>query len=362
MTDRLRLGIVGCGEATQLIHLPTLRDLRDRLKVTALCDISRRVLEGVGEEWNIARRHLDYHTLVADPEIDAVLVANPHALHAEVALAAMTAGKAVFIEKPMCLTLAEADALIAEQKRSGVTVQIGYMRRYAPAFIAACDLVKEMPDIRLVRVQNILGRNALINAQIANVIRSTDLAPALGEQLRKLQTERVREAIGAAPPALDNAYMLLLALCSHDLSAMREMLGFPGRVLFATHRGPEGRSIAAAFDYGSFVCQFATEVDNLPRFDAHIEVLSPSRIVRVNFDTPYVRNMPGRLHVTDLDDAGMARSASSLAWRDPFVLEWIAFHENVTQRKQPKTSLQDAREDLVLFKMMVDAMRAAQPS
>src|SRR5260221_3548385 len=130
-SNLVRVGIVGCGEVAQIIHLPTLRELPDRFQVTALCDVSRAVLDGVGDTWGVARRFVDYRDLVASPEVDAVLVANPHVLHAEVALAAMAAGKHVLIEKPMCIAIEEADTLIAAQQRSGMVAQVGYIRRYA---------------------------------------------------------------------------------------------------------------------------------------------------------------------------------------------------------------------------------------
>jgi predicted dehydrogenase len=142
---------------------------------------------------------------------------------------------------------------------------------------------------------------------------------------------------------------------------MRELLGMPVRVLYAASRGEDGRSISAAFDYGSFVCQFETGIDLIPRFDAHIEVFTPSRVVRVEYETPYIRNMPGRLVVTDVDHAGMARRAESLAWRDPFAVEWEAFHASINGGPAPKTSLTDARQDLVLFKEMISSMRALAP-
>ncbi len=81
----------------------------------------------------------------------------------------------------------------------------------------------------------------------------------------------------------------------------------------------EGRWIAAAFDYGDYICQFETGIDQLPRFDAHLEVYSPTKTVRVEYDTPYVRN--------------------------------------VTERHTPKTTPEDARQDLLLFREMTERMR-----
>ena len=98
--------------------------------------------------------------------------------------------------------------------------------------------------------------------------------------------ELVREAIGDVGPDLAAAYRLLLGVSSHDLSVMRELLGVPERVLHASARHAGGY-LTAAFDYGAYVCQFETGIDDIPRFDCHIEVYSDDRVV-------YSVNRPSR--------------------------------------------------------------------
>src|ERR1044071_4815563 len=124
----VRVGIVGCGEVTQLMHLPSLSYLQDKFQVTALCDISPNVVTKVADTWNVPKRFHDYHELVTQSDVDAVLIASPNAYHAAVALEAIAAGKHVLIEKPMCITFREADAIIAAAgQRPQITVQVGYM-------------------------------------------------------------------------------------------------------------------------------------------------------------------------------------------------------------------------------------------
>lgn len=355
-TNPVRVGIVGCGEVAQIIHLPTLATMPDRFRVAALCDASPAVLNGVGDAWNIRPRFRDYADLVRSAEVDAVLVTNPHVLHAPTALAAMQAGKHVLIEKPMCLSLAEADALAEARARAGVVAQIGYMRRHAAAFLAAKPRVAAMTGIRLARVHDIIGRNALIIGETGlRVIRPTDLPPASAAALLRAQSDGVARAIGPCPPALEAAYLMLLGLSSHDLSAMRELLGPPQSVLHAACRGTDGRCITASFDYGSFVCQFETFVDLIPRFDAHIEIHSAEEMIRIDWDTPYVRNLPGRLTILIPE-----HRAVSTGWSDAFHTEWRAFHASITTGAPVKTTPEDAREDLVLFGRMMEKMRESQ--
>jgi predicted dehydrogenase len=356
---KLRVGIVGCGEVTQVIHLPALRHLSDLFTVTALCDISQHVLQGVADQFRHVKTYADHRDLVADPDVDVVLVANPHIFHAEVAMAAMEAGKDVFLEKPIAVSLAEVDALAEVEARTGRTLQVGYMRRYAGAFLEAVDLVKrERGKSHFARVQDIIGKNALIVQDTSNVIRDPALDDAGRAAFKAREHAIVEEIIGSPSQQLFHAYALLLGLSSHDVSAMRELLGRPKSVLHATHRW-DGRFITAVFDYGDFVCEFATGVDMLPRFDTFIEVYGDEVTLRLDYETPYIRNQPARLTVTrPAGEAGIARTVSFPSRLDSFVVEWKAFHRNVLAGTKPKTTIADARQDLEIFMEIMGLLKA----
>lgn len=355
---QLRVGIVGCGEVAQTLHLPSLHQLSEQFRVTALCDVSQQVVDGVGEQWCVANRYLDYRDLLAQADVDVVVVANPNAYHAEVALAAIAAGKHVLIEKPMCITLAEADAIIATQAKMGVTVQVGYMRRYAPAFLEACQLVTQMASIRQARVHATLGWNALFTQNTARVIRGNDVAKELMDAAEQRQAELTKTAIGeVADPELNFVYFLLLGLSSHDLSAMRELLGKPKRVLYASKRH-KGLVLSAAFDYGEYVCHFETALNNIAKFDVGLTVSGENQIVHVQYDTPYVRNLPIRLTVTESNgQGGVIERSVHPTWGDAFVAEWQALYTNITENLTPKTSPADFRQDLELFAEMIELMK-----
>src|SRR3954452_23208476 len=134
---RVRIGVIGCGEVTQIIHLPTLSALADRFAVTALCDVDIGVLSAVADLWGVERRFGDAQALVECDDVDAVLIANPDEYHAEAALAAIAAGKDVLVEKPMCLGVRECDEIVAAARGAGAIVQVGYMRRHATALAEA---------------------------------------------------------------------------------------------------------------------------------------------------------------------------------------------------------------------------------
>src|ERR1700730_14892097 len=96
---RLRVGIVGCGLIAQVMQQAVLRELHDRFQVDALCDLSRTVVDGVGEAYGVDRRFTDWTKLLEEP-LDAVMVLTSGS-HEPIAVAAAQSGRHVFIEKPI---------------------------------------------------------------------------------------------------------------------------------------------------------------------------------------------------------------------------------------------------------------------
>ena len=357
---RIRVGVVGCGEVTQIIHLPTLSQLADRFEVTALCDISATALHGVADLWGVGRRCAGVDELVAAPDVDVVLVANPDPFHAETALAAIAAGKDVLVEKPMCLGLRECDEIVAAADAAGAIVQVGYMRRHAQALAAAKRALDTLGEVRYARVHDFVGHNRLIIERTSRVIRADDVGPDVLAAAAERREAQIADAVGALSPAVRPVYDLLLGLGSHDISAMRELLGRPRGVAYAATRHG-GTTVSASLDYGSFVCQYETGVDAIPRFDAHLEVFGTERVLRVQYDTPYVRNLPIRLLLLDANGQGGTEERTiHPAWGDAFVEQWLAFGESVRTREQPGASARDFRHDLELFAAMVAHMVAAE--
>lgn len=346
---RLNLGVLGLGEATQILHLPALRQLPDLFRVGALYDPAEQVMSDIGGHLPGAALHDSADSLLADPEIDAVLVVGPNASHAPQALAALDHGKHVLIEKPMCMTLQEADTLEEAQARSGKVVQIGYMRRHAPAFEEAVKLVESQRDrITFARVRDIIGPNSAFIAPTSNVVRGS-VPDAMKQAASDAEANALRTLAGTDTGPRTLVARLLLGLSTHDISAMREMLGMPKRVLSAYYR-QEGLFFTVQFDYGSFICQFETGIDKLARFDAEIEVLTPDRAVSVLWDTPYVRNQPTRLRVTRQNtEYGVETTESYPSRQDSFIPEWQRFHAAITRGDAVKTDIPDARLDLKIF-------------
>ena len=236
---------------------------------------------------------------------------------------------------------------------------VAYMRRYAPAFVQAVEEVRRMPEIRYARVRDIIGPNAFFISQSSRVLRPDDIAPEFQKERAERGRRLLARAIGNAPPAIEAAYRLLGGLSSHDLSAMREMLGgMPERVL-AAGQWNGGRWISALLDYGSYCTTFETGIDRNGRFDAHIEVYGESSSVRIEYDTPYIRHLPTTLHLAATRGEQYEEQTIRPTYTDPYTRELEVFHDVVTTGTVPKTTPEDARNDLVLSGWIAEKMLAA---
>lgn len=127
----IRLGIVGCGWVVERVHIPVLRRLRG-VGVHAVCDTREERLQRMRHTFGISRSYRTWQELVADAEIDAVLVATTGDQHAPVAHRVLAARKHVLVEKPLSLTLEEAQALASAARESGVVAMVGLNFRFHP--------------------------------------------------------------------------------------------------------------------------------------------------------------------------------------------------------------------------------------
>jgi predicted dehydrogenase len=137
----IRLGYVGCGYMAQKVHLPNLAAIPG-CKVVALAEVRQALGKQVQSRFSIPHLYLHHEALLADPEIDAIAVSAAFGIQGEIARAALLAGKDVFMEKPMAISLAQADRILAAEQVSGRRLMVGYMKRYD----AGNELVKASID------------------------------------------------------------------------------------------------------------------------------------------------------------------------------------------------------------------------
>lgn len=353
---KIRVGIIGVGEVAQMIHLPILDSLPELYEIVAFCDISPQLLATMGEKYRVKQLYSNMNAMLEQSELDAVFVLNNMEYHTESTVAALKRNIHVFVEKPMCVTEAEANEIIQARNASHVHVMVGYMRRFAPAYLRAIEEVKKLGTINYARIRDIIGPNRFFSEQSSPVHRFNDL-PAEAIQDRKDRNAKLmREAIGEASPEMYAAYGLLLGLNSHDISAMRELIGMPISVKAASS-WLGGRFKNAIFEFEGFSATFETGLDGQGRFDAHIEVYGEHKSVLIQYDTPYIRQLPTTLKITDTIGNTFEESYVRTTYKDPYVYELEYFYEVVANGRLPKTTPEDYLQDLLIFRMIMEAIK-----
>ena len=161
-SGRVRLAFVGCGRATTELHLRGLQGVPE-IDVVAFCDVDETRCTAAARMIPGARCERDIAALLSDDAIDAVAVCTPPSEHARHAIAVLEAGKHVFVEKPLALTLADCDAIVTSAARARGRAVVGLNLRQHRLLRAA----------RAVIQQGTLGRIELVHSLFTTDIRLT---------------------------------------------------------------------------------------------------------------------------------------------------------------------------------------------
>lgn len=130
---RVGVGLIGAGNFAQHQHLPNLARIPE-CQLVAVCDVREPVARATADRWHAAYASTDHQKLLADPAIDAVVIAVRDDLQAPIAVAALNAGKHVYVEKPLAETPEACAPVIAAQRGSRKRLAVGFNRRFAPIY------------------------------------------------------------------------------------------------------------------------------------------------------------------------------------------------------------------------------------
>ena len=140
--DRLlRIGVLGCGPIAQFAHFDACRKARNA-ELYAMCDRAPDLLERMAAVHQPRVTYSDYDQMLADPQVEAVIIAAADQFHVALCQQALAAGKHVLVEKPLGVTVEECDLLRADVRRSGLVVQVGYMKRFDPGLAYAHEFIQ----------------------------------------------------------------------------------------------------------------------------------------------------------------------------------------------------------------------------
>lgn len=355
---RLKLGIIGSGAIAQIQYLPILRELQDEFEIGGLSDLSQELLQVVGERYEVPRerRFRNYHDLLSS-DVDAVVVC-PSGSHAPASIAAARAGKHVLVEKPMCITVDEANEMVAAADTADTILMVAYMKRYDPAFQYAQTRIGEMSDVRFIQVNHLHPDNSLHIARF-NVHRAGDLPPEFRERTAEEQANLVAKALGFSsedkvPEYIRRAYSSVLGSMIHDIGNLHGVFGSPTRVR-STDIWAEGRGITTNLEYADGKRAVCTWVDlpELFEFKETMETYGSKERVLVSFPTGFSVGLPSTVTQYGME-SDHTPWRKELSWyENPFELELRHFRDCVLNGKRPRTEGKSAIEDIALVRNIV---------
>jgi len=352
--EKVKIGVIGCGTIAQIMHIPHLREMEE-YELRAVCDISPKLVQKVGDYYNIRKRYTDFRELLHS-DIDAVLVSTSFD-HAEICIEAAKAGKHILVEKPMCINLREANEMIEAAKRNNVKLMVAYMKRYDPGYLYAQKLISQMKEIKLIRLHDVIGPNEAFINDICTIIRYDDIPKNFEYEAKKKYLAAIKEAIGDVPDYIRTAYSLMLGLSVHDITILRGLFGNPTKILF-TEIWDKGMFYTSVMDYGSETkCIFDTGIMGIKKFDEELAVFSKNKVIKINFPSPFFKNAPTYVSVWEMEDGNYVEKQVLASYRESFKQELIHFYDCIVNDKKPLTNGEEGRKDLELLLKMIKATK-----
>jgi predicted dehydrogenase len=351
--------VVGAGIIAQVMHLHYLAELPQLFEVTAICDIVGENARACADRYRIPAVCSDFRELIAGP-VDAVLVLTSGS-HAPIAIAAAEAGKHVFIEKPMCFSVAEGRAMVDAADEAKVTLMVGYPKRYDLAYARFARQVAETGDARLLRVTTM---ESPFRPYVAHYPLLPPARPPedVVSQLQAAADASITAAIGNATGLERRVYAnVLLDTLVHEINSVRGLLGEPDQLDYADI---SEQAVTVLLRYGDLRAAILwVDLPGIARYAMEFALFAPDRRATLSFPSPYLRNEPVSL-VTEGGEIGTARSWRSeeiTGYDSAFRRELEAFHSCVVSGAGPVTSGRDGLADIALCEAIIECHRHRRP-
>jgi UDP-N-acetylglucosamine 3-dehydrogenase len=139
--DTLKVGLIGSGFIAKQKHLPAWKKSAGKAEVVALCDPNTAQAESLAQEYSIPKVYSDFQEMISQERLDAVDICTPPRTHADLAVRSLQAGANALIEKPMAVSTAECDRIIAAARESNRKICVAHSDLFYPSFLKARELV-----------------------------------------------------------------------------------------------------------------------------------------------------------------------------------------------------------------------------
>jgi len=359
---RLKIGVAGCGLIAQVEHIPNLLALPAMFELIAISDPSQTVRDTLSERFGVPA--------VADVQalfgmgLDALMICAPDAWHGELVEAGLRNGLHVFCEKPLCYGAAEIDALMALEQRTGLVVQVGYMKRFDPSYeLLLSMLPKDPAALRMISVEVNDPDSWPFNQHQGDFVKTGDVPAEMIEDGKKRRDQQVARAVGRAlsPEEMwgyTNSYSSSLI---HDINVVHGVLDgwgvetgpVIGAAFFAGGDGGHGSVRLKGLDA---IWQMThLFVHKVADYKERVTLYFNDAIYELLFPSPYLNHFPTKLLVKRSDGNVLEQSEYRASYEESFVRELIGFWKSVVEGAPVRNTVEAAAKDLQLVERLAAA-------
>jgi len=331
MERKLKVGIIGAGRIGR-VHAMSISNLIPEVEIKAVSDVNIEAAKDVCNRHGIPYAYSDYHDILNDPEIDAVLICSPTDTHAQISIEAAEAKKHIFCEKPVDLKVERVKEVMEAVERNNVKIQIGFNRRFDHNF----KKVKEIID------SGQLGE--------IHVVKITSRDPE--------------------PPSIDyvkSSGGLFLDMTIHDFDMARFLTGSEVKEVYAIADCKIDPLIGQEGDVDTAVITLKFEngvigvIDNSRKaaygYDQRVEVFGSKGMVRTENDTPST----AVLAVKEGIISEKPKYFFLERYMESFAEEMKAFIDAIINDKEPLVSIKDGLKSLEIGLAAKESHRLGKP-
>jgi len=341
--DKVKIGYVGCGFMAQKVHIPNFVGIPE-CELIALAEVRRELGRKVQNRYGIPKLYSDHTELANDPDIEAIAVSADFALQGEIAKDLLRAGKHVFMEKPMAVSIEQAESIVAVSKESGKKLMVGYMKRYD----AGNEIVKSSIDQfkKTGELGNItFARNhGFCGDWVANLDTPMDST----DEPRPSAPMIVPEWL---PKEWVGAYLGYLQQYTHNINLMRWFLDAGDNVkVKSVDLDDNGYTGIVIFDMAGVRVTLETGGISHYRWDEHSQIYFQHGWVHTWAPPLLLKNTPADVEIYRAgNDQEFMRPVPKPRWTWSYRREAEYFVKNVRSEEPFRSSGEDTLTDVRLF-------------
>ena len=330
------IGFVGAGMIGQVAHLANYVGLAG-CRLVALADLRPELGRMASARFGVPKLYETHRDLLADREVEAVVVVTRRSATGPVVLDALEAGRHVLSEKPMAHTVEQAIRLTEAARRRDLRYAVGFMKRHDAGAQSAKALLDEL------RASGELGRILLVRAWCYGGEFKADPSDyVMTSETRPDGLSTWPEAPDWLPPALVQDYAWFLNVFVHDLNILRYLTEIEPKVAAVDLARRNGRVVT--FDCGEFPAVLETAEIGSIEWQEGVEILFERGRLSVQFPSPLARDVPARVELTRGRETTVIPVPKSWAFRR----QAEAFVADIAAKREPLASGRDGIGDLRL--------------